>query len=326
MDIAVTGAAGFIGARLSSYLHQHGNHVVAIVRSTEQARRFAGSGIDAYVCDLADPSPLDPVFKNVGAVVHLAALFNQPERSWDDYYRVNVEGTKHVMTVAERSGVGRVVYCSTSGIATGSGRFPYSEATPYSPTHWDKYETTKCEAEKAAIDFHRKTGLPVVVIRPAQVYGPGDRSKAKFYRMVRRGIIVNPGNTLKHLIYIDDLCHAFEKALHNDDAVGETFIIGGPEPTPLTDLVMIAARELNVAPPKIKLPATPVTWLCAGTEMACQTIKMKPPLFRRSMDFFTKSVAFDVTKAQTKLGFRSRTDVPTGVSKTVRWLREHQLL
>jgi nucleoside-diphosphate-sugar epimerase len=326
MDIAVTGAAGFIGACLSNYLHQHGNHVVAIVRSTEQARRFDGSGIDAHVCDLADPSPLDPVFKNVGAVVHLAALFNRPERSWDDYYRVNVEGTKHVMTAAERGGVGRVVYCSTSGVATGSGRLPYSEGTPYSPTHWDKYETTKCEGEKVAIDFHRKTELPVVVIRPAQVYGPGDRSKAKFYRMVRRGIIVNPGNTLKHLIYIDDLCHAFEEALHNNDAVGETFIIGGPEPTPLTDLVMIAARELNVAPPKIKLPATPVTWLCAGTEMVCQTIKMKPPLFRRSMDFFTKSVAFDVTKAQTELGFRSRTDVPTGVSKTVRWLREHQLL
>jgi dihydroflavonol-4-reductase len=199
--------------------------VVAIVRSAEQARRFNGSGIDVRLCNLANQDPLDPIFKNVRSVIHLAALFNRPESSWHDYHRVNVAGTRHVMEAAERSGVDRVVHCSTSGVATGGGGLPYSEETPYSPAQWDKYETTKCEGEKVAIDFHRKTELPVVVIRPAQVYGPGDRSKAKFYRMVRRGIIVNPGNTLKHLIYIDDLCRAFEKALHNEDAVGETFTL-----------------------------------------------------------------------------------------------------
>jgi NAD(P)-dependent dehydrogenase (short-subunit alcohol dehydrogenase family) len=63
MDVAVTGAAGFIGTRLSNYLHQRGKHVIAIVRSTEQARRFHGTGIDVHVCDLARPSPLDPLFK-----------------------------------------------------------------------------------------------------------------------------------------------------------------------------------------------------------------------------------------------------------------------
>jgi dihydroflavonol-4-reductase len=326
VDIAVTGASGFIGTRLSKYLHHRGYHVTAVVRSPEQAQRFDGSGINTHICDLDNPTALEPLFKEVDAVFHLAALFNRPEMTWDDYYRVNVEGTRHVMQAAERSGVSRVVHCSTVGVATGSGSPPYSEETPYSPAQWDKYETTKCEGEKVALDFHRKAGLPVVVIRPAQVYGPGDRSKAKFYRMVKRGIIVNPGKTLKHLIYIDDLCSAFESALHNTLAIGETFIIAGPKPTPLTDLVAITARELEVPPARIKLPAAPITWLCAGTEMVSQQLKMKPVLFRRSMDFFTKSVHFDVTKAQTKLGFCSQVDVPTGVKKTVGWLREHQLL
>ena len=326
MDIAVTGATGFIGTRLSKYLHQRGYHVAAVVRTPEQAQRFDGSGIDTHICDLANPTELDPLFKEVDAVLHLAALFNRPEMTWDDYYRVNVDGTRHVMQAAERSGVSRVVHCSTVGVATGSGSPPYSEETPYSPAQWDKYETTKCEGEKVALDFHRESGLPVVVIRPAQVYGPGDKSKAKFYRMVKRGIIVNPGKTLKHLIYIDDLCAAFESALHNTLAIGEAFIIAGPQPTPLTDLVAITARELEVPPARIKLPAAPITWLCAGTEMLSQQLKMKPVLFRRSMDFFTKSVHFDVTKAQTKLGFQSRVDVPTGVKKTVGWLKEHRLI
>lgn len=69
--------------------------------------------------------------------------------------------------------------------------------------------------------------------------------------MVERGIIVNPGKTLKHLIYIDDLCAAFESALHNTLPIGEAFIIAGPKPTPLTDLVAITARELEVPPARI---------------------------------------------------------------------------
>jgi nucleoside-diphosphate-sugar epimerase len=187
VDIAVTGASGFIGTRLSKYLHHRGYHVTAVVRCPEQAQRFHGSGINTHVCDLVNPTALEPLFKGVDAVFHLAALFNWPEMTWDDYYRVNVDGTMHVMQAAERSGVGRVVHCSTVGVATGSGSPPYSEQIPYSPAQWDKYETTKCEGKKAALDFHRESGLPVVVIRPAQVYGPGDKSKAKFYQVLPDG-------------------------------------------------------------------------------------------------------------------------------------------
>jgi nucleoside-diphosphate-sugar epimerase len=144
--------------------------------------------------------------------------------------------------------------------------------------------------------------------------------------MVKRGIIVNPGKTLKHLIYIEDLCRAFEMALMSDKAIGEIFIIAGARTTALAELVDLIAGELGVVFPRIRLPATPITSICALTESICNLINIKPPLYRRSMDFFTKSVEFDVTHARTLLGFRSKVDVSTGVSRTAAWYRENGLI
>ena len=176
------------------------------------------------------------------------------------------------------------------------------------------------------MEFHRKQDYPVVVIRPAQPYGPGDKSKTKFYKMVRKGIIVNPGNTYKHLIYIDDMCRAFELAITEEKAIGEVVIIAGKEATLLKDLIKIAAKELNVPVPKIIIPATLMTLLCTITEKVCNLIKIKPVLFRRSMDFFTKSVEFDVSKAKSVLGFESTTTVSEGVSATVKYYQQEGLL
>lgn len=324
--LAVTGATGFIGGRLCRYLEQRGEEVRGVVRTTPREGGSEGDDITTIRADVTDATSLKEAFRGVDVVLHLAALFNRPEASWDDYRRVNVGGVRNVLEAAKASGVSRVVHCSTVGVATGAGPPPYSEATPYSPPAWDKYETTKCEGERLALDFHRRTGYPVVVIRPAQVYGPGDKGKAKFYRMVKSGVIVNPGDTFKHLIYIDDLCQAFQAAAENDEAVGEVFVIAGRKPILLKELIGLVAEQLAVPYPKVVLPATPVNWLCTSTEMACNLANVKPILFRRSMDFFTRSVQFDASKAKDILRFEDSVDVPDGVAKTARWYREMGLV
>ena len=256
MRIAITGASGFIGSNLSCHLQEQGHEVIGLVRSTSQSNMLKDAGIEVQICDVTDSDCLEQVFQGVDVVFHLAALFNHPEASWEDYRHVNVQGTKNVLNASEACKVGRVIHCSTVGVAVRSGAPPFSESTPYSPPTWDKYETTKCEAEKTALDFHARTGLPIVIIRPSQVYGPGDTGKAKFYKMVQKGVLVNPGNTLKHLIFIHDLCRAFELAMEKDEGIGEVLIIAEEKAIALKDLISIAARELGVAPPKIYLPAS----------------------------------------------------------------------
>jgi nucleoside-diphosphate-sugar epimerase len=329
MKIAVTGATGFVGGKLIHFLADRGHAVTALARSEdkiEMAKTLAGDRkITWCLSDVTDRPSLEAAFRGIETVIHLAALFNHPECSWDDYQRVNVEGTRNVFKAARDNGIKRIVHCSTIGVAS-AGQLPFSEATPYAPPIWDKYETTKCDAEKIAVDFMKDQNPEVVVIRPAQIYGPGDRNKAKFYRMVKKGVIVNPGKTMKHLIYIDDLCRAFALAAVEKKANGEIVIIGGKAPILLAELIKVVAKELNVAAPKIILPAWFMTLLCAVTESICNLIRIKPILFRRSMDFFRKTVAFDISKASRVLGFESEVSVEKGVQATADWYRQNRLI
>ena len=323
MRVAVTGATGFIGRNLCRYLHKGGHEVVAFIRSP--APELEAEGIGVRIGDVTDAASIAPGFQGVEVVIHLAAFFNRPGATPDEYRAVNVEGARNVAAAARSCGARRLIHCSTVGVALG-GPAPHSESSPYAPPAWDSYESTKAEGERAVLDFSKETGFPVVVIRPAQVYGPGDVSKAKFYRLIKRGILVRPGSTLKHLIYIDDLCRAFELCLDAPEAEHEIFIIAGRAPTPLRELIGIAARELGVRTPRIFLPAGPVVWLCTAIEAFARLVGVNPPVVRRSMDFFVRSVEFDVTKAKEKLGFENSVDVETGVARTIAWYRKEGLV
>jgi len=324
MKVAVTGAAGFIGQNLCSYLEKKGYEVIPIVRTPESLPQILAR-LPYKTADVTCIDSLKKAFDGINIVFNLAALFNHPDKSLDDYFAVNVKGVENVIEAASSVGVKKVVHCSTVGVATG-GTVPYSEQTPYCPPKWDKYETSKCEGEKAALSYYEKYSYPVSVIRPAQVYGPGDRSKTKFYKMVKNGVIVNPGKTLKHLIYIDDLCQAFEAIAVSNTMTGKAVIIAGAEATPLEELVSIVASELGVAPPRWRVPALPVTILATVVESIFNAIGKKPPIFRRSMDFFTKSVSFDTTIMKDELAFMPETTVIDGIHKTAEWYRSEGLI
>jgi len=326
MKIAVTGASGFIGKNLCKYLGAKGHEVFAVVRSDDKGNAFRNPNIRCRIADVCQVESLETAFEDVDVVVHLAALFNHPEHSWEDYSRTNIEGTKNVLEAAKSCGAKKVVHCSTVGVAIGTNGEPASETSPYTPHVWDRYETSKCEAEKLALEFHRRHDYPVVVVRPAQVYGPGDKSKLKFYKMVKKGIMVSPGSTQKHLIFVDDLSRAFELAAVNDKADGEIFIIGSNTTTPLEELTKLIAHQLGVPYPKFTLPATPVTWAVTLAETLSEWLRIKPIVVRRSMDFFIQSVHFDVSKARDTLGFESTVDAREGVARTARWYRENRLL
>jgi nucleoside-diphosphate-sugar epimerase len=323
---AVTGAAGFVGGRLVSCLLDAGYSVVAVVRDQRSGEALKSRGADVRIADVRLPEQLEKAFKGVDGVFHVAALFNHPDHSWDDYRDVNVTGAVNVLRAAQKAGVEKVVHTSTIGVATEAKPPPYDEETPYSPQPDDKYEVSKAEGEIAVREFAEENNLRLTVIRPAQVYGPGDRSKAKFYKLVKKGVIVSPGNTQKHLVYVDDLCDAFLKAMRSVAADGEVFVIAGTQPTKLTQLVELAAAELGVPPPRVKLPAKPVVIACTVVEKICNGLRVKPIIFRRSMDFFTRTVVCDTTKAKRVLGFECQTAVPDGVRQTVSWLRLQELI
>ena len=168
----------------------------------------------------------------------------------------------------------------------------------------------------------------MVIARPTGIYGPGDRRLLKLFRGVarRRFLFLGTGDIFYHLTYVDDLVEGFRLCGEMPGAAGRTYILAGGEVTTLNALVEAIAREAGVAPPRLRLPVWPFWIAGALCEAACAPLRIEPPLYRRRVDFFTKSRAFDISRARRELGFEPRVGLRDGIRRTLAWYREHQWL
>lgn len=330
MTVLVTGATGFTGGHLATALARRGQSVRALVRPRSlarfQASDAAAAGVTATEGDLASPEALGRACAGVEVVYHIAATYREAGQPDAAYRAVNVEGTRHLLQAAKGAGVRRVVHCSTGGVHGHIAHPPANEEAPFNPG--DIYQETKLEAEQLAREFGRRDGLDVVVARPIGIHGPGDTRFLKMFRGLARGRfpMLGSGQAFYHLTYIDDLVEGFRLCGEVPAAAGRTYILAGERYTTLKDLVALVAEELGVAPPRIHLPVWPV-WLAGlACELVCVPLRIEPPLYRRRVDFYTKSRAFDITRARTELGYRPAVDLREGIRRTVAWYRANGML
>src|SRR5262245_11586233 len=241
MRIALTGATGYTGARLAAALCARGDVVSALVRPASMGH--AASGLRAVEGDLADPRALAQLVEGAEAVIHVAAVYRTAGHP-DSYYReVNVAGTERLLEAAARAGVRRFVHTSTVGVHGHVERPPADEDSPIRPG--DVYQATKAEAEALALGYHRTRGVPVAVVRPGAIYGPGEQRLLKLFRAIARGAyaIVGSGRAFYHPVYIDDLLDGFLLALERPEAVGQAFILAGPRYVSQRELAALIARH-----------------------------------------------------------------------------------
>ena len=117
-----------------------------------------------------------------------------------------------------------------------------------------------------------------------------------------------------------------ENMYHFQAAAGRTYVLAGPQYTTLNELVALIATELGVRPPRWHFPVWPVWLLGALCEGVCVPLRIEPPLYRRRVEFFTKSRAFDTTRAKAEIGWATKIDLRTGLSRTAAWYKQQGLL
>jgi nucleoside-diphosphate-sugar epimerase len=323
--VLVTGATGFTGGHLASALARRGHEVRALVRPRSRARFDASNlpadGVVAVEGDLVAADTLAGACAGVEVVYHIAATYREAGQPDSAYHAINVDGTRHLLDAARASGVRRVVHCSTGGVHGHVAHPPANEDAPFNPG--DVYQRTKLAAEQLARTFGTAEGLDVVVVRPIGIHGPGDTRFLKMFKGLARGRfpMLGPGTIYYHLTYIDDLVEGFRLCGEVPAAAGRTYLLAGDRYTTLNELVAIVAQELGVPPPRLHLPVWPV-WLAGlACELVCVPLRIEPPLYRRRVDFYTKSRAFDITRARTELGYRPAVDLRTGIRRTIAWYR-----
>ncbi len=271
-------------------------------------------------------SPSASAVDGCEVVYHIAATYREAGQGDAAYTRVNVDGTRHVLEGALAARVTRVVHCSTGGVHGHIENPPATETAPLSPG--DVYQRTKLEGERVAAEFGRRTALEVVIVRPIGIYGPGDLRFLKMFRGIARGRfpMLGRGEVFYHLTFIDDLVRGFELAGTSNRAAGREYLLAGPEYVTLKELTRLIADELGVSPPRLRLPIWPVWLAGALCEAVCIPLGVEPPLFRRRVDFYRKSRAFDTTRARQELGYNPTIDLRTGIRRTAAWYREQGLL
>ncbi len=282
----------------------------------------SGPGLETVMGDLRDLDAIARLVDGVDAVMHLAAVYRTAGHS-DAYYEdVNVGGTERLLEASARAGVKRFVHTSTVGVHGDVKRPPADESAPFEPG--DIYQRTKADAERLAADFGRARGLPVAVVRPGAIYGPGETRLLKLFRAIARGryAIVGSGRPHYHLVYIDDLVRGFLLALERPEAAGEAFIIAGSRSVSQAELAASIAKATGGRVLPFRVPAAPLQWAGSACEALFVPLGIEPPLHRRRVDFWTKNRSFSIDKARRLLRYEPQVDVHEGIARTVAAYRE----
>jgi dihydroflavonol-4-reductase len=315
----VTGGTGFIGERLVKRLRDRGDEVVALVRSREKGKKLEEMGATLVEGDLSSSDAIRAGMEGCDSAFHVAAVYKVgiPEKEHEAMYDANVRGTERVLDAAFQAGVGRIVYVSTINVF-GNTRGEIVEEGYERPgdDFLSYYDETKYLSHQVAKGRIAK-GVPIVIVQPGGVYGPGDHSEV--------GNVIDQTSTGKlkalpfaglglNLVYVDDVAGGILLA-HDKGQVGESYVLGGEIAT-MRDLVEKTAGIAGRKPPKRDLPSG-VIKLAAPMGPVVGKIMGFPPNFRElitASDGVTYWAKDD--KARRELGYSPR-DLDTGLRQTL---------
>jgi nucleoside-diphosphate-sugar epimerase len=296
--------------------------VVALVRDPTRAETLRNAGVEVVPGDLTERASLQAAARGAQVIYNVAAAYRQAAIPASEYYAVNVAAVRALVEAGGSAGASRVVHCSTVGVHGDIEYPPANENAPLRPG--DVYQRSKLDGEQEGRQAAARVGIEYTVARPTGIYGPGDRRLLKLFRGVarRRFITLGSGEIFYHLTFVTDVAEGLRLCGEVPQAAGGTYIIGGGEVTTLNELVEMIAREAGVKPPTLHLPVWPVWLAGAVCEAICVPLRLEPPLYRRRVDFFTKSRAFDISKARAELGYMPAVSLQEGIRRTLTGYRE----
>ncbi len=253
MRYFVTGATGFIGGQVARMLVEAGHEVVALVRTPARAAPLAAQGITLAEGDITDRESLRPPMTGVDGVFHIAAWYKVGAKDIRPAERINVEGTRNVLTVMRELGIPKGVYTSTLAVHSDTKGRVVDETYRYEGPHLSEYDRTKWKAHyEVALPMMRE-GLPLVVVMPGLVYGPGDTSAvaAAFRKYLAGRLPILPLETTFCWAHVDDVAQAHLLAMEKGTP-GACYHLSGP-PHTMTEAFELAEKITGRKAPRIRL-------------------------------------------------------------------------
>ncbi|MDX2162444.1 MAG: SDR family NAD(P)-dependent oxidoreductase [bacterium] len=262
MRYFVTGATGFIGGRLARVLLEHGHQVVIVARTPGKAAALQALGAEVHQGDITDRESLRAPMQGADGVFHVAGWYKVGVRNTAPGQAINVEGTRHVLSMMQELAIPKGVYTSTLAINSDTDGRIVDETYHFNGSHISEYDRTKAEAHYIADAFIR-AGLPLVIVQPGIVYGPGDESSLHdtFQQYLKGQLPMLIEGTAFSWAHVDDIVEAHILAM-DKGRPGESYIIAGDTHT-LVEAIGIAQAITHVKPPALVLPRSVVKAMSA---------------------------------------------------------------
>ena len=311
MRYAVTGGTGFVGGALIRALTQAGHEAAALVRGDHSL----DPGVRIVRGDLFDAAALDRLCGDIDGLFHVAGWYKLGTRDSSAGRRVNVDGTRAVLSAAVRMGVPKVVYTSTLAVNSDTHGVVVDESYRFTGRHLSAYDRSKAEAHDVVLDFGRR-GLPVVVVMPGLVYGPGDTAMTgELIRDTLRGRrVVVPAAGGVCWGYVDDIATGHLLAMQSGTP-GQSYMLAGPS-APLIDGLRLAARLAGRRGP-IGLPRALVAATADAAALAGRVLPLPPAYAAETLRSSLATYYGSPAKAMTELGWSCR-DLEAGLANLIR--------
>jgi nucleoside-diphosphate-sugar epimerase len=313
MRYAMTGATGFLGGELARQLLASGHDVVTLVRNP--AKVTSSFVPDVVTGDLEDAAALDQLLEGADGFFHVAGWYKHGRREHETLRRANVDGTRNALAAAHRAGV-RTVYTSTIAINSDTRGVVHDETYVHDGPWVNEYDRTKAEAHRIARD-HAASGLPLVIVMPGVIYGPGDTGSTlgQLTRQVMKGRpVLGPRHGGCSWVHVQDAARGHVLAMETG-RVGECYVLAG-EHASYGEVLQLVAEETGQRRP-ILLPNRLITMVAAMTAPIERFAPIPQPMTADAARSGMATYFGDSTKAQTELGWHSR-PVREGMLDTIR--------
>ncbi|MBS1658255.1 MAG: NAD-dependent epimerase/dehydratase family protein [Bacteroidetes bacterium] len=323
MKTFLTGATGFIGNRLLQELLKEDTEVHVLLRKPS-AELPKSKKVRIFYGDLTDRESIRLAMTGCDRVYHVGGHVHLWSKDPEQFYKVNVEGTRNVAECAMQLGVSKMVYTSTCGVYGPSNYQLITEKHPAESCFVTDYDSSKLESEKLLQDFC-KQGLKCVIVQPSRVYGPGFQTESnavtKMIRLYLNGqwrFVPGDGNTVSCYVFVDDVVKGHMLAMRNGRN-GERYILGGENATYLRFFKLLA--ELAGVNRKLfNLPKTILKWGVRADSLRAKLTGGTPRLSPAMIDRFVSHRAISSEKAIRELAY-TITPLEEGFRQTLNFLK-----